>query len=520
MAKPLRIGSLIDVDRSLSDTVAELRRFADAGLDHAFAVQIFGPDALTLLAAAGAQVPGIGLGTGVVPVYPRHPMMLAQQALTVQLATANRLILGIGLSHQVVVEGMWGMSFEKPARYMKEYLAALMPLLHGEKVSVAGERLTTNTFAPLEMRDVTAPPVLVAALGDTMLKLAGRVADGTVTWMTGISTIESHIAPVIRAAAEKAGRPAPRIGVSLPISVTADIEATRERMNEEFAIYPNLPSYKAMLDKEGASCPADVAIVGDEDVVRASIDKLAAAGATDFVASVRRYPRGAGPHLRAAQRDRPFGLIAGRPEGSALQRRVLELVEVRLLVHEPHDPLDGAPGQRGIALGPAHQPDEHRPAVDDEGRHAEDAPLVDRLQVGPLDLLDRTARFHLGQDLVTGDAGGVEDAGHHRGLPEVERLVVTGREEGVMHRPELLGVLVAHHHTGGQGDQIGQLGRVVPDRRAAFGHVDLAEREGKEGDVPVRSVGQSRHQVLMGVAGEGTPVVPGHGEWLHSRFNT
>jgi 5,10-methylenetetrahydromethanopterin reductase len=286
MAKPLRIGSLIDVDRSLSDTVAQLRQYADAGLDHAFAPQIFGPDALTLLAAAGAQVPGIGLGTGVVPVYPRHPMMLAQQALTVQLATANRLILGIGLSHQVVVEGMWGISFDKPARYMKEYLAALMPLLHGEKVNVAGERITTNAFAPLEIKDVTAPPVLVAALGTTMLKLAGRVADGTVTWMTGMQTIASHIAPVIRQAAEEAGRPAPRIGVALPISVTADVDATCARINSEFAIYPNLPSYKAMLDKEGAGCPSDVAIVGDEDVVRASIEKLAAAGATDFVASV------------------------------------------------------------------------------------------------------------------------------------------------------------------------------------------------------------------------------------------
>jgi F420-dependent oxidoreductase-like protein len=301
MSKPLRIGSLIDVDRSLADTVAQLRQFAEAGLDHAFAIQIFGPDALTLLAAAGAQVPGIGLGTGVVPVYPRHPMMLAQQALTVQLATANRLILGIGLSHQVVVEGMWGISFDKPARYMKEYLAVLLPLLQGEKVSVAGERLTTHTFAPLEVRDVTAPPVLVAALGDTMLKLAGRVADGTVTWMTGISTIESHIAPVIRAAAEKAGRPAPQIGVALPISVTADIEAARARINEEFAIYPNLPSYKAMLEKEGASSPADVALVGDEDAVRASIDKLAAAGATDFVASVVGTKE---------ERDRTFALLS------------------------------------------------------------------------------------------------------------------------------------------------------------------------------------------------------------------
>src|ERR1700722_11608270 len=124
MAKSLRIGSLIDVDRSLADTVAQLRRFAEGGLDHAFAVQIFGPDALTLLAAAGAQVPGIGLGTGVVPVYPRHPMMLAQQALTVQAATDNRLLLGIGLSHQIVVEGVRQVGVDIAENYMRAYLPA------------------------------------------------------------------------------------------------------------------------------------------------------------------------------------------------------------------------------------------------------------------------------------------------------------------------------------------------------------------------------------------------------------
>src|SRR3984957_12947990 len=200
MAKPLRIGSMIEVDKPLSDIVALLQRYREAGLDHAFASQIFGPDALTLLAVAGSQVPAIGLGTGVVPVYPRHPMMLAQQALTVQSATGNRLILGIGLSHQVVVEGVWGISFDKPVRYMREYLAALMPLLNGETVNVTGERVSTNAFAPLDVPDVSAPPVLVAALGSAMLKLAGTVAAGTVTWMTGTRTIDSHIPPTLRPA--------------------------------------------------------------------------------------------------------------------------------------------------------------------------------------------------------------------------------------------------------------------------------------------------------------------------------
>jgi F420-dependent oxidoreductase-like protein len=286
MGKPLRIGTLIDVDRPVPDVVNQLQRLREAGFDHAFAVQIFGPDALTLLAAAGPQVPGIGLGTGVVPVYPRHPMMLAQQALTVQAATDNRLLLGIGLSHQVVVEGAWGMSFAKPGSYMREYLASLMPMLRGETVNSRGEQVTTNAFMPITVAGATAPPVLVAALGPAMLKLAGTVTDGTVTWMTGTETIASHVAPTIRAAAEEADRPEPRIAVSLPVSVTRDVDGAKERIRQEFSIYPGLPSYKAMLEREGAADAADIAFIGDEETVAAAITKLADAGATDFVASV------------------------------------------------------------------------------------------------------------------------------------------------------------------------------------------------------------------------------------------
>ena len=285
MPKPLRIGSMLDTGRPLPDTVAQLQRYADAGLDHAFVAQIFGPDALTLLATAGAQVPGIALGTGVVPVHPRHPMMLAQQALTVQWATGDRLLLGIGLSHQVVVESIWGLNFERPAQYMKEYLASLLPLLHGEAVTSVGERVTTNAYAPLDIR-AAPPPVLVAALGSAMLRLAGTVADGTITWMTGTKTIAGHVAPAITAAAEAAGRPAPRVVVALPIAVTKDVTTAKERINADYAIYPNLPSYKAMLDKEGAEAAADIGFVGDEEAVAAAIGKLADAGATDFVASI------------------------------------------------------------------------------------------------------------------------------------------------------------------------------------------------------------------------------------------
>lgn len=281
----MRIGCLIDVDRPLGEVIDQVRSMADAGMAHAWAVQIFGYDALTLLAVIGREVPGIGLGTGVVPVHPRHPQVLAQQALTVQAATGDRLLLGIGLSHQVVVEGLWGYRFERPARYMKEYLAALLPLLEGEVVRQEGEMVTARTYAPLEV-SAPAPPVLVAALGPTMLRLAGRVASGTITWMTGLRTVGDYVVPTITRAAAESGRPAPRVAVSLPVSVGDDPDGARGRIDEAFAIYPTLPSYRAMLEREGASKPSDIALVGDEEEVRRSLGRLAEAGATDFVAAV------------------------------------------------------------------------------------------------------------------------------------------------------------------------------------------------------------------------------------------
>jgi len=303
----MRIGALIDVGKPLDQVVEQVRRYADAGFASAWAVQIFGYDALTLLGVVGAQVPGIQLGTGVVPVYSRHPQAMAQQALTVQAATGGRLVLGVGLSHQVVVEGLWGLTYDRPARYMKEYLAALMPLVHGDVVHAAGEVVTANTYGPLEVPDAPPPPVLVAALGPTMLRLAGRVADGTVTWMTGTGTVADHIVPTISAAAADAGRPAPRVGVSLPVTVTADPDAARERINDLFAIYPTLPSYKAMLDREGVDRPSDIALVGDHDTVAAGLRRLADAGATDFVAFVVGT---------ADERDRTTDLLASLASSS------------------------------------------------------------------------------------------------------------------------------------------------------------------------------------------------------------
>jgi 5,10-methylenetetrahydromethanopterin reductase len=277
----VRIGAMFDTEIPFDDMVGQVASLRDAGIHTAWCSQIFAYDALTAIAAIGREVPGIDFGSAVIPTYPRHPVMLAGQALTVQAATGGRLTLGIGLSHQVVIENVFGQSFEKPARHMREYLSILMPLLEGEPVAFVGETLRASTFGPLQIA-ASPPSVLVAALGTSMLKIAGRQAAGTVTWMTGPSTIESHVIPTIRAAAADAGRPEPRIGVGLPVCVTDDAATARATASEVFAIYGQLPSYRAMLDREGAGGPADVAIVGTEAEVKAQIAQLGDIGVTDF----------------------------------------------------------------------------------------------------------------------------------------------------------------------------------------------------------------------------------------------
>jgi F420-dependent oxidoreductase-like protein len=258
---------------------------------------IFGLDALTALAVAGSGVPGIEIGTAVVPTYPRHAAVMAQQALTAALALDGRLVLGIGLSHQIVIEDMYGYSFDAPAAHMREYLSILMPLLDGEAVAVKGK--TMSAGIGLSTPRVGRVPVMLAALGPQMLKLAGQRTDGTILWMTGPATVRDYVAPTINAAAEAAGRKA-RIVCILPVCVTDDPDGAKARAAKVFEIYGHLPSYRAMLDREGAAGPADVAIVGDEDAVASQISALADCGVTDFVA---------GEFATGADRERTRALL-------------------------------------------------------------------------------------------------------------------------------------------------------------------------------------------------------------------
>jgi F420-dependent oxidoreductase-like protein len=281
----MRIGVFggLAANGPIDEMVEDARAAADEGFATFWLPQIFGFDALTALAVIGREVPRIELGTAVVPTYPRHPAVMAQHALTTQAIIGGRLALGIGLSHQLVIEGMFGYSFDRPLRHMREYLDILVPLVRTGAVACDGETLSGRVG--LDIKGASPFPILLAALGPKMLELAGAVADGTVTWMTGPATIESHIVPVINAAAARAERPTPRVGVGLPVCVTDDTSAARERAARTFEVYGSLPSYRAMLDREGAEGPVDVAVIGDEDHVRSQVEHLAAVGATDFVAN-------------------------------------------------------------------------------------------------------------------------------------------------------------------------------------------------------------------------------------------
>ncbi len=278
----MRIGVFGDKvnSGSVADVVAEIRRAEQDGFAAYWAPQIFGLDTLSALTAAGMVTERIELGTSVVPTYPRHPMMLAQQALTVSSASNGRLCLGIGLSHQVVIEAMMGLDFSKPVRHLREYLSVLGPLLTSGSVAFEGQDYRVH--AGLSVSGIPPVPVVVAALGTQTLRVAAHLAQGTITWCTGPRTLAEHTIPTIVRAAEEAGRPAPRIVAALPVCVTDDVPAARQRAATMLATYGTLPSYRAMLDREGVAGPADIAICGSAAEVAERIAALAEIGVTDF----------------------------------------------------------------------------------------------------------------------------------------------------------------------------------------------------------------------------------------------
>lgn len=287
------------------DRMIEQARQAEAdGFTSLWYAGATGGDPLVAMAMAGRATDRIELGTSVIQTYPCHP---ALQATRVAAAVAGMgrpgFTLGIGPSHRPVIEDVYGLSYATVGRHTEEYLTILTGLLRGEGADFEGEEFRVHAGGRGTPPDHPVP-VLVSALGPRLLRVAGEVADGTITWMANRRAVETHVAPRVRQAAEKAGRPEPRVVVGLPVAVHDDVDEARAAAAAQFAGYGTLPNYRRILDIGGAEGPAEAAIVGDETAVTAEVEALFAAGATDVWTAV--FPVG---DDRAASRQRSRALL-------------------------------------------------------------------------------------------------------------------------------------------------------------------------------------------------------------------
>ncbi|XVQ14845.1 LLM class F420-dependent oxidoreductase [Spirillospora sp. CA-255316] len=312
----MRVGVMIGPERG--DSARKAGRMIEdvlwaegAGLDSAWIPQVPTDfDALVAVALMGARTERIELGTAVVPLQAQHPIALARQAMSAHAAAGGRLALGVGPSHHWIIQDMLGLPYEKPARFTRDYLDVLDAAFKGPgPVDVENETFTVHN--PLGLGPVAPLPVLVAALGPVMLKLAGERADGTVLWMADERAVSEHVVPRITKAAEEAGRAAPRIIAGIPVCLCrpSEVDAARERANRILGEAEISPNYQRLLDYGDAKDVGDLCAAGDEKAIAERFRRFADAGVTDL--SVRLLPIGEGREELVASKHRTREMLAG-----------------------------------------------------------------------------------------------------------------------------------------------------------------------------------------------------------------
>ncbi len=265
----------------------------DGGFHGFFLGAAFGFDPLMVLGACGPATSSIALGSAVVPSWPRHPVVTAQQALTAQALCGGRFRLGLGVSHAPVMK-MYGVEFTRPVSHMREYLHVVHALLHEGRVAFAGKRYDVHAFLAVDGA-ATPPPILLAALGPQMASVAGELADGVIPWLTPPGYVRDVLRPAIATGAARAGRAAPPVIASVPVVHAATPAAALEIARRELAVYPHMPFYRALFDNAGAPVPADArwtlemldaAVVwGDLDTIEEKLRAYTDAGAAEVICS-------------------------------------------------------------------------------------------------------------------------------------------------------------------------------------------------------------------------------------------
>ncbi|MFJ9147622.1 LLM class F420-dependent oxidoreductase [Streptomyces sp. NPDC102270] len=280
----MTLGLALPLHHRIDPTVQLAREAHEAGLRSVWFGQTFGYDSPSLAAIVGREVPGLQVGTSAIPVFGRHPLLVASQALTAQAATGGRYHLGLALGTKHFTETGFGIPYERPIARLREFLTALRLLVETGSADFHGELLTATTPLPATVPGAEPPvPILVAAMAPQALRASGELADGILPLLAGPRALAEHIVPAVTAAAESAGRPAPRIVAFVPGVVTADVEAVRRTATETLAFYEQFPSYQRVLGLSGATRAADLAVIGDEETVAAEVRRYRDAGATEVV---------------------------------------------------------------------------------------------------------------------------------------------------------------------------------------------------------------------------------------------
>lgn len=312
----MRVGLMIgsDKERSRADRLAglisDVQAAEAAGFASLWIPQVPGYlDALTTIALIGQVTERIELGTAVVPIQTRHPIAMAQQALTTQSACGGRLALGLGPSHHWIIENQFGLPYERPAALVRDYLQVLDAAFAGPG-SIDVENDSFRVHSPIDVADPAPLPVLIAALAPVMLGIAGSRASGTILWMADERAIGEHVAPLISKAADEAGRPAPRIVAGVPVALCAadEVDEAKTYASEVLGHADFSPNYVRLLEHGDAEDVGDTMAVGDETAIVTRLRRYRDAGVTDLGARV--VPLGQDPQARLESRRRTQDLLA------------------------------------------------------------------------------------------------------------------------------------------------------------------------------------------------------------------
>lgn len=283
------IAPNLDAPNLVDDAVSQARRAFDDGVRQIWLAQMFDYDAITLAALIGVAVPGLTVGTSVVPLNPRHPLVIASAAQTAQAATHGNFVLGVGLGAHHLEQQAFGISPGRTVTRLREHLTVLRAVFHDGAVEVHGEEITAAPTAPVRVAGGTPIPVYVAAMGPKALAVTGELADGTLPFLAGPRTIEDFIEPALAKAAADAGRPRPEIIAMVPVLVTDDVDTGRDHAAQRLSFYDEIPSYQKVVAREGLSSAADLAIVGSAAEVRRGLQRYRDAGATEVALSPVRH---------------------------------------------------------------------------------------------------------------------------------------------------------------------------------------------------------------------------------------